>query len=126
MYRDEMISEISMRCNIPVEDVAEVLENKIKESERDRKAMAGVTKMARERAKKENIKEEERYYKKRKKKIVFACFFATAAAATCATVYVLNKKNKIDLEKTKNDIEKVMRKYIDKFEKMKNDYLAEK
>ena len=30
-------------------DVAEVLENKIKESERDRKAMAGVTKLARER-----------------------------------------------------------------------------
>lgn len=102
MYRDEMISEISMRCNIPVEDVAEVLEEE------------------------ENIIEEERYCKKRKKKIVFACFFATAAAAACATVYVLNKKNKIDLEKTKNDIEKVMRKYIDKFEKMKNDYLAEK
>ena len=102
MYRDEMISEISMRCNIPVEDVAEVLEEE------------------------ENIIEEERYCKKRKKKIAFECFFATAAAATCATVYVLNKKNKIDLEKTKNDIEKVMRKYIDKFEKMKNDYLAEK
>ena len=37
------------------QDVAEVLENKIKESERDRKAMAGVTKMARERAKKANL-----------------------------------------------------------------------
>ena len=36
-------------------DVAEVLENKIKESERDRKAMAGVTKLARERAKKANL-----------------------------------------------------------------------
>jgi len=32
-----------------------VLENKIKESERDRKAMAGVTKLARERAKKANL-----------------------------------------------------------------------
>ena len=37
------------------QDVAEVLENKIKESERERKAMAGVTKLARERAKKANL-----------------------------------------------------------------------
>ena len=37
------------------EDVADILENKIKESERERKAMAGVTKMARERAKKANL-----------------------------------------------------------------------
>ena len=36
-------------------DVAEVLENKIKESEREREAMAGVTKLARERAKKANL-----------------------------------------------------------------------
>ena len=36
-------------------DVAEVLENKIKESERERKAMTGVTKLARERAKKANL-----------------------------------------------------------------------
>ena len=36
-------------------DVTEILENKIKESERDRKAMAGVTKLARERAKKANL-----------------------------------------------------------------------
>ena len=37
------------------QDVAEVIENKIKESERERKAMAGVTKLARERAKKANL-----------------------------------------------------------------------
>ena len=36
-------------------DVAEVLEGKIKESERERKAMAGVTKLARERANKANL-----------------------------------------------------------------------
>jgi topoisomerase-4 subunit B len=35
--------------------VAEVIENKVKESERERKAMAGVTKLARERAKKANL-----------------------------------------------------------------------
>ena len=37
------------------QDVAEVLEGKIKESERERKAMAGVTKLARDRAKKANL-----------------------------------------------------------------------
>ncbi len=36
-------------------DVTEVIENKIKESEHERKAMAGVTKLARERAKKANL-----------------------------------------------------------------------
>lgn len=36
-------------------DMMEVLEQKIKESERERKAMAGVTKLARERAKKVNL-----------------------------------------------------------------------
>ena len=36
-------------------DVAEVIENKVKESERERKAMAGVTKLARERAKKATL-----------------------------------------------------------------------
>ena len=37
------------------QDVTEVIEGKIKESERERKAMAGVTKLARERAKKANL-----------------------------------------------------------------------
>ena len=36
-------------------DTAEVLENKVTESERERKAMAGVTKLTRERAKKANL-----------------------------------------------------------------------
>ena len=36
-------------------DVADIIEGKIKESERERKAMAGVTKLARERAKKANL-----------------------------------------------------------------------
>ena len=36
-------------------EVAEVIDNKIKESERERKAMAGITKLARERAKKANL-----------------------------------------------------------------------
>ncbi len=36
-------------------DIAEVIEGKVKESERERKAMAGVTKLARERSKKANL-----------------------------------------------------------------------
>ena len=36
-------------------DVAEIIEEKIKDNERDRKAIAGVTKLARERAKKANL-----------------------------------------------------------------------
>jgi topoisomerase-4 subunit B len=35
--------------------VAEIIEEKVKASERERKAMAGVTKLARERAKKANL-----------------------------------------------------------------------
>ena len=41
--------------HIHKEDCADILENKIKETERERKAMAGVTKLARERAKKANL-----------------------------------------------------------------------
>ncbi len=41
--------------HIHKEDCTDILENKIKETERERKAMAGVTKLARERAKKANL-----------------------------------------------------------------------
>ena len=41
--------------HIHKEDFSDILENKIKETERERKAMAGVTKLARERAKKANL-----------------------------------------------------------------------
>lgn len=47
--------EVDNYLHIHKEDVADVLENKVKESERERKAMAGVTKLARERAKKANL-----------------------------------------------------------------------
>ena len=47
--------EVENYLHIHKEDVADVLENKIKESEHERKAMAGVTKLARERAKKANL-----------------------------------------------------------------------
>lgn len=41
--------------HIHKEDFTDILENKIKETERERKAMAGITKLARERAKKANL-----------------------------------------------------------------------
>ncbi|MGI6233332.1 MAG: DNA topoisomerase IV subunit B [Prevotella sp.] len=47
--------EVDNYLHIHKEDCADILENKIKESERERKAMAGVTKLARERAKKANL-----------------------------------------------------------------------
>ncbi len=47
--------EVDNYLHIHKEDVADVLETKIKESEHERKAMAGVTKLARERAKKANL-----------------------------------------------------------------------
>lgn len=47
--------EVDNFLHIHRDDVADVLENKIKESEHERKAMAGVTKLARERAKKANL-----------------------------------------------------------------------
>jgi Type IIA topoisomerase (DNA gyrase/topo II, topoisomerase IV), B subunit len=47
--------EVDNYLHIHKDDVADVLENKIKESEHERKAMAGVTKLARERAKKANL-----------------------------------------------------------------------
>ena len=47
--------EVDNFLHIHKDDVADVLENKVRESEHERKAMAGVTKLARERAKKANL-----------------------------------------------------------------------
>lgn len=52
---DFIKKEVDNYLHIHKEDCADILENKIKESEHERKAMAGVTKLARERAKKANL-----------------------------------------------------------------------
>ncbi len=52
---DFLKREVDNFLHIHKEDVADILESKIKESEHERKAMAGVTKLARERAKKANL-----------------------------------------------------------------------
>ncbi len=52
---DFLKREVDNYLHIHKEDCADILEAKIKESEHERKAMAGVTKLARERAKKANL-----------------------------------------------------------------------
>ncbi|MFZ1236777.1 MAG: DNA topoisomerase IV subunit B [Prevotella sp.] len=52
---DYIKREVDNYLHIHKEDCADILEAKIKESEHERKAMAGVTKLARERAKKANL-----------------------------------------------------------------------
>ena len=52
---DFLKREVDNYLHIHKEDCADILEQKIKENERERKAMAGVTKLARERAKKANL-----------------------------------------------------------------------
>ena len=52
---DFIKTNVDNYLHIHKEDFTDILENKIKESERERKAMAGVTKLARERAKKANL-----------------------------------------------------------------------
>lgn len=52
---DFLKREVDNFLHIHKEDVADILEGKIKESEHERKAMAGVTKLARERAKKASL-----------------------------------------------------------------------
>lgn len=47
--------EVDNYLHIHKDDVTDILENKIRESEHERKAMAGVTKLARERAKKASL-----------------------------------------------------------------------
>ncbi|MDE6025582.1 MAG: hypothetical protein K2G45_09020 [Lachnospiraceae bacterium] len=87
MLRDEMAAEISMRRDIPMEEVEEVLDER------------------------ERIVEEECKCKKRKKCIVgtlLITFFLMGAA--CA-LYILDKKEKIDMELT---IKKYVDKYTEK------------
>ena len=52
---DFLKREVDNYLHIHKEDCADIIEQKVKENERERKAMAGVTKLARERAKKANL-----------------------------------------------------------------------
>lgn len=87
MQRDDMILEISMRRDIPMEDVEEVLEEE------------------------DIIIAEERKCKKKKKCIIMGVTFFLMLAGAVITLFVLDKKEKIDIEDT---VKKYVKKYMDR------------
>lgn len=90
MLKDELVAEISMRRDIPLEDVEEVLEEQ------------------------EIILCEEARTKKKKRNI---CIFGTLAifiAGMVAAVAILNKKQKINLEELVDTIKKSLKDKCDK------------
>ncbi|MBR1816190.1 MAG: hypothetical protein IJ763_05760 [Lachnospiraceae bacterium] len=95
MYYDELVSEISLRCDLPIDEVADVLDEE------------------------ENIIEEERRYRKRKKHLYFLCFLLIVMMTAAVTICILDRQEKIDIENT-------VRKYLDKMEKLKEEYLPER
>jgi len=87
MQRDDMILEISMRRDIPMEDVEEVLEEE------------------------DIIIAEERMCKKKKKCMFMGITIFLMLAGAAITLFVLDKKDKIDIEDT---VKKYVKKYMDK------------
>lgn len=88
MERDDMILEISMRTDIPMEDVEEVLDQE------------------------DLIMTEELLCQKKKKCVVMTVLITVFVLGAACTLWMLDKKEKIDIEKT-------VKKYVDKFSKEK-------
>ncbi len=86
MEREDMIVEISMRTDIPMEDVEDVLDYQ------------------------DIIEAEELMCCKKRKCIVMTILMVMFIMGMVATLIVLDKKDKIDMEKT-------IKKYVDKFSK---------
>ncbi len=87
MLRDEMVAEISMRRDIPMETVEEVLEEQ------------------------DEIFDEECKCRKKKKCIVSICLVTFFMMGAAFTLYILDKKEKIDMQNT-------MKKYMEKIKHM--------
>lgn len=87
MLRDEMVAEISMRRDIPMETVEEVLEEQ------------------------DEIFDEECKCRKKKKCIISICLVTFFMMGAAFTLYILDKKEKIDMQKT-------MKKYMEKIKHM--------
>lgn len=87
MLRDEMVAEISMRRDIPMETVEEVLEEQ------------------------DEIFDEECKCRKKKKCIVSICLVTFFMMGAAFTLYILDKKEKIDMQNT-------MKKYVEKIKNM--------
>lgn len=97
MDRDELIEEISRRKGIPMEEVAEILDEE--EAIYDEEAEAYF---------------EEECCKRKKKKL---CFFATVLvflAGVVAALLILDKKEKISIEELDYMVKDNVRKYMDK------------
>ncbi len=86
MEREDMIVEISMRTDIPMEDVEDVLDYQ------------------------DIIEAEELMCCKKRKCVVMTVLMAMFALGMVITLMVLDKKEKIDIEKT-------VKKYMDKLSK---------
>lgn len=87
MERDEMIAEISMRTDIPMEDVEAVI---------DEEEMIFVEKMA---------------CRKKKKRRCICVTMLVFIAGAVAAMFILDKKEKIDIE---DIVKKNVKKYMDK------------
>ena len=90
MVRDELVSEISMRRDIPMDEVEEVLEEQ------------------------DILLAEEA---SRKKKRMCKCFWSTVIiflAGIAATIVFLDKKEKINLEDIEEMVKRNVKKYADK------------
>lgn len=88
MVREELIAEISMRRDIPMDDVEEVLDEQ------------------------DVIFEEERQCKKKKRTIICIVMLFVMVLSSAAAVYILDRKQKIDMEE-------MLKKYIDKINKLR-------
>lgn len=88
MEREDMIVEISMRTDIPMEDVEDVLDYQ------------------------DIIEAEELLCCKKKKCVFMTILMVMFVLGVVVTLVVLDKKEKIDIEKT-------VKKYVDKFSKDK-------
>lgn len=86
MMRDDLVEQISMRRDIPIEDVEEVLDEQ------------------------DAILCEEAKEKKRKRMVFVSVMMTVFILGAAAAVYILDKKQKIDMEQT-------IRKYADKLSK---------
>ena len=75
MLRDDMALEISMRRDIPMEDVEEVLDEECR------------------------ILDEEKKCKKKKKFLVLTCVVTLFLLGAAASMYILDRKQKLDMDR---------------------------
>ena len=90
MVRDDLVAEISMRCDIPMEDVEEVLEEE------------------------DIILYEQEKCRKRKKRMCIFSMIIVFIAGVAAAAICLDRKDKISLAEIEDMIKSNVKKYADK------------